>query len=499
MEKSRIRAVLALGLIASLTLVGCSAPGGGGTSAADSVRVGLVLEPTDLNIRKTSGVALDQVLVDNVYEGLVRRDADGSIVDSLATEHSVSPDGLTYTFKLASGVTFHDGGPLSPSDVLWSLNQARTDETIKDHVLLSKVASITSPDMGTIVITLSEPDSNLLWALGGRVGQILEESSANDLALSANGTGPYTAKAGSWKQGDSLTLTRNDSYWGKKAGVKEVVFQYIPDATAAVNATLGGDLDVQTGVNANLRSQLENSPDFTVTDGLTTDKYTLVFNQERAPLGDPRVREALRVGIDHAALIQAIGGAGVPLGGPIPELDPGYQDLSNRLPFDPERARALLAEAGASDLKLSLSISNHYGTDIPNVLVSQFKNIGVTLEVKRMEFPTWLNDVYKNHNFDLSMVNHAESRDFGNWTNPDYYFGYNNPRVRELFAESVAAIEPEQAAAKLSEAALIVAEDNPADWLYTGTAITAIRNGITGFPTDSTTSRLYLGNLAVTE
>src|SRR5690606_7059980 len=139
-----------------------------------------------------------------------------------------------------------------------------------------------------------------------------------------------------------------------------------------------------------------------------------------------RVREALRLAIDHEALIEAVG-AGRALYGPIPELDPGYEDLSDVAPFDQDRAKALLAEAGQEDLELTLTIPSFYGTTVPQVLISDFAKVGVTLEVDAVEFPAWLEDVYGNHDYDLSFVLHVEPRDFGNFANPEYYFGYDNP------------------------------------------------------------------------
>lgn len=503
MRTTRTSLLLALGLASALALSAC-APGGapttpGGSGADATLEVGLVLQPTDLNILTTSGVALDQVLIDNVYEGLVRRGTDGEILDSLARSHSVSEDGLRYSFTLERDVRFHSGNPLTAEDVVWSLSEVRDNPSYKGHPIFANIASIEAPDQETVQLVLAAPDADLLWNLGGRGGQILERVAGNDIAVSANGTGPFTAAEGAWKQGDSLTLTRNDDYWGTKPRVGEVVFSYIPEPTTAVNAMLAGDIDVQTSVNPNLRAQLEGAEGITLTEGRTTDKYTLAFNNAREPLTDVRVREALRLGIDNAAVIRAMGGAGVLQGGPIPELDPGYEDLTALSPFDPERARALLAEAGHPNLSLNLSIANHYSTEIPNVLVSQLRDIGVTLNVSRVDFPAWLNDVYTNHDYDLSIVNHAEARDFQNWANPDYYFGYNNPAVQSLYTESIAAIDPAAQAEKLREAARMVAEDHAADWLFTATVITAVREGVTGFPTESTTSRLYLGDVAVSE
>jgi peptide/nickel transport system substrate-binding protein len=497
MSRSRRNAVVGLALVAALALTSCSSGNDTDSPAEtdETVTVGLVLEPTDLDIRRTSGAALEQVLIDNVYEGLVSRTADGEIVDTLAASHEVSEDGLTYTFALNDGVVFHSGNELTVDDVVWSLTGVKDDEALVGHDTFANVESIAAEGDDTVIISLSAPDSNFLWNLTGRGGLVFEEADDTDLSTAANGTGPFTL--GDWRQGASISLARFDDYWGEAAGVSEVVFEYIPDATAGVNAIVAGDIDVLTPVDANLRSQIDEVDELTITEGKTTDKYTLAFNNQRAPLDDVRVREALRLAIDHEAIITAIGGAGVEQGGPIPELDPGYEDLTDVRPFDPERAKALLAEAGQSDLELTLTIPNIYSTTVSNLLVSQFSDVGVTLNVESVEFTTWLEDVYTNKDYDLSFVDHLEARDFGNWADPDYYFGYDNPEVQALFQESIAATSDDEASALLAEAARIVAEDHAADVVYNATALTAIADGITGFPTDSPNARLDLGELAV--
>jgi peptide/nickel transport system substrate-binding protein len=494
MSRIRRSAVVGLALVAALALSSCT--GTTDTPAADeTVTIGLVLEPNDLDIRRTSGAALEQVLIDNVYEGLVSRTADGEIVDTLAASHEVSDDGLTYTFTLNDGIVFHSGNEATADDVVWSLSSVKDDDTLLEHATFANVASIEAEGDDTVVITLSAPDSNFLWNLTGRGGLVFEEADDTDLSSGANGTGPFAL--GDWKQGASISIERFDDYWGDAAQVSEVVFEYIPEATAGVNAIVAGDIDVLTPVDATLRSQVDAVDELTITEGKTTDKYSLAFNNQRPPLDDVRVREALRLAIDHQAVIEAIGGAGVEQGGPIPELDPGYEDLTDVRPFDPERAKELLAEAGQSDLELTLTIPNIYSTTVSNLLVSQFADVGVTLTVDSVEFGAWLEDVYTNKDYDLSFVDHLEARDFGNWANPDYYFGYDNAEVQSLFQQSVAATNSDDAAALLAEAARIVAEDHAGDVVYNATALTAVADGITGFPTDSPNARLDLGELAV--
>ncbi|WP_345752352.1 ABC transporter substrate-binding protein [Microbacterium rhizophilus] len=488
------RRVAVAGLaVAAVALAGCTpSPAEEPTGEPDpdaTLRVGLVLEPGNLDIRHTSGAALEQILIDNVYEGLVTRDSLNEITPSLAEDYEVSPDGLTYTFTIPEGVTFHGGGELTASDVVASYNAVRNDESIIGHAQMAHVTAVDAPDERTVVLTLDQPDQNLLFSLTGPAGLVFDEGDETDLKTDANGTGPFTLE--NWTQGDGITLARFDDYWSDPAGVGSVEVSYIPDYTAGVNAALDGSLDVLTAVLPELSPQLDGQNGFTLARGKTTDKATLAFNNQRAPLDDARVREALRLAIDHDALVEAVG-AGTTQFGPIPALDPGYEDLSDVVQFDPDRARQLLAEAGEENLSLTLTIPSFYGTTVSTYLVSAFNDIGVDLEVDPVEFPTWLQDVYTNKDYELSFVLHVEPRDFANWANPDYYFGYDSAEVQELYAEAMATVDPDDSAALLAQAARIVSEDHAADWLYTVETITALGTGVAGFPTDSTNSRIDL-------
>lgn len=491
----------AVAVVSALALTGCSGSSNERGGADATVRIGLVLEPTSLDIRTQSGAALDQVLIDNVYQGLVGRSgSDGGIRDVLASEHEVSADGLTYTFTLRDGTTFQDGKPVTAADVVWSLQQVQDDASYVDSAQLANVASIESPSADQVVLRLSKPDSDLLWNLTGRAGLVLERAAKNDLSDSANGTGPY--EVSSWKQGDALVFARNAEYWGTKAKVAKVEFRYITDGSAAVNAMAAGDLDVQTSVDGTLRSQLEGNADISLHTGKTTDKYTLAFNDRKAPFTDVRVRKAIRQAIDPKALIKAIGGTGVPQGGPIPEPRPGLPGPDRRRCVRPLRREAAAERGRGEGPRTTLTYPNIYAATIGDVLKSQLADVGITLSVKRVDFATWLSQVFEQpktgeRDFDLSMVNHVESRDFGNWANPDYYFGYDNPQVQALYAQSVAATTEQAKDEALRAAAKIVSEDAAGEWLYTATAITAVRKGVTGVPYDGTNSRLDLAQLAV--
>ncbi|WP_394289142.1 ABC transporter substrate-binding protein [Microbacterium sp.] len=491
----------ALILAGALALTGCTGPSASpsGPSAepdpAASVGIRLVLEPSNLDIRETAGAALDQILIDNVYQGLVSRTAEQEIVPSLASDYEVSADGLTYTFTLREGVTFHDGQELTPEDVVFSLTEVRENEAYRDSARLAKVEDIAA-DGQTITLTLSEPDSTLLWSLTGRAGLVLKKGDKIDRQTAANGTGPFTLA--DWKQGDSISFERNNEYWGEPAAVAEIVFSYVGDNQAALSGALAGDFDVLTGFDANLKDQIEAGGDFALTLGESTDKGTLAFNSTEGPLADVRVRQAIRQAIDKESIVEALG-AGSTQYGPIPSLDPGFEDLSELAPFDPEAARTLLAEAGAEDIDLTLTIPSAYGTTVSQILVSNLRDVGITLQVDPVEFPAWLNDVYINQDYELSFVLHTEARDFENWANPAYYFTYDNPEVQALYAESVAATDEADAEARLAEAARLVAEDHAADWLYNGASVLAVSTAVSGMPATNVNERLNLAELAKSE
>jgi peptide/nickel transport system substrate-binding protein len=465
----------------------------GGAEGDDNreLRVGLQLEPTNLDIRTTGGVALDQILIDNVYQGLVGL-APGTVDEFVpvlaAALPDVSADSLRYTFTLRDGITFASGNALTAQDAVDSLSTSLTAATIGTD------ATVAAIDDHTIEIVLPSPNSQLLWHLANRPGLVFETAYSGDLQNTTNGTGPFTLDE--WKQGDSITFTAVPDYWGTAPELDVVVWRYITDPNAAVNAALEGDIDVLAPVRSDMVSQFDGTT-FTLDRAGSTDVFTLAFNNARTPLDDPRVRAALSMAIDSETIIAAFYGDGKPLGGPITDLESTYEDLTAVHAYDPDAARDLLAEAGVSDLALTVTVANFYDTAALNQVVTQFADIGVTLTINSVEFGTWLNDVYQSKDFDLSYVNHAEANDFANYANPDYYFGYNNPEVQSLFAQSIAAADAAEATALLQQAARLVAADAPATWLINYTPTNAIASHVHGFANSNTNSRINLAGVTV--
>ena len=215
--------------------------------------------------------------------------------------------------------------------------------------------------------------------------------------------------------------------------------------------------------------------------------------------GDPGIRKAIGSPNDQEDLIAPRGGPDAPLGGPIPSLDPGYEDLTDLYPHDVDKALELMAEAGYgpdNPLTLRLEYSNTYGTDLGDQLRSQLAQIGIDLQVEVVEFSTWLQDVYTNKDYDLSLVDHNESHDFYQWADPEYYYNYDNPEVQSLYAQALAATDDAARDDLLRQAARMVSEDAPADWLFNYRITTAWVNGVQGFPVNLNQTQLPLWNLA---
>jgi peptide/nickel transport system substrate-binding protein len=490
-----VAALVVIALVVGVLLI--NRPGAATAANTDaSLVVGLTLEPTNLDIRNTAGAALDQVLIDNVYQPLVTRAADGSLKPAVASQWTVSPDALTYTFTIPAGQQFSNGDAVTAKAAAASINSV-IEKKSRGSEYLASVKSVTATDDTTLVVALTKPYPDLLWALSGRAGLVLDPAATNDLKTSAIGSGPFVLDA--WKQGDSITLARNDKFTGTKAKVAKVVFRYITDTNAAFNALKSGDLDVLAPVDATLAPLLPTDK-FATVRGKASDKFVLAFNNATGPLSNLKVRQAIRYAIDHQAIITARGGVDALLGGPIPEGDPGYADLTALYPHDVAKAKALLAEAGYDKgLKLTLTIPSFYGDTLPNLLTSQLAEAGITLKTESVEFATWLTDVYTNHDYELSIVDHAEGHDFGAWANPKYYFGYDSAEVQKLYAQSQQATTAEESNALLAQAAKIVSTDAAADWLVNFRTVTAIRAGVDGFPTDQINNRLNVSAVSVTK
>ena len=442
----------------------------GAMAANTSITIGDQLEPPHLDPTAGAAGAIDNVVYINIYEGLTEFASDGSVIPALAESWDISEDGLTYTFRLHSGVKFHDGSDLTASDVVWSLNRSRAEDSVNAQKgLFANIADVSAPDDTTVVVTLTTPTGNFLFNMAWGDAVILNEGDdVEALKTHPNGTGPFVFQ--NWVQGDSITMTRNPNYWGEPAKLETVTIKYISDPTAAFNAVMAGDVDAFPTFPApeNL-PQFDADPRFTVIVGSTEGETILSTNNKMPPFDNPKVREALAHAIDRQAIIDgAMFGYGTPIGTHMAPHNPAYVDLTGLSNYDPELAKKLLAEAGFPDgftttLKLPPPSYARRGGEI---IAAELRAVGIETEVTNLEWSQWLEEVFKGKDYGLTIVSHTEPMDIGIYANPDYYFQYDNPAFQGLMEQLNLTTDPTKRAAILGAAQTMIAEDHVNGYLF---------------------------------
>lgn len=467
-----MRRARTLGIVAALllsTLLGaCTQPLEQDTGAS-TLEIGATGEPAGLDMITVSGAGTPFVLLYNVYETLVKLDGDGNIRPLLASEWTTSQDNTVYTFTLDHGARFASGTDVTAAAVVASFERSRSDEaTDQIRAKWAVVDTIEAIDDDTVEVTLTQASNRWLYEMTGPAGIVADPTGDADLNTSPAGSGPYEFV--SWDEGASIELRANDGYWGTPARFDEVTFRYYADPNAMNTAMLAGQLDIISNLTTpQAIEQFADESRFKVYEGTTDGEVVLGFNHRTEALQDLKVRQAINHAIDRQALVDAVwGGKGTLIGSMVPPTDPWYEDLSDTYPYDPDEARRLLAEAGYADgLTLRLRVPNlPYGPPSGRFIAAQLEEVGITVELDELEFPArWLELVFTNHDYDMTVVAHVEPRDLDAFANPDYYWGYDNPEFQRLVAEADAGTWEEQVT-KLQEAARILAEDAAADWLF---------------------------------
>ncbi len=459
------------------------------------VTVGLQLEPPHLDPTSAAAGAIDQVVYSNVFEGLTRFGADGAVLPGLAESWDISEDGTVYTFTLRSGVSFHDGTSLEASDVVFSLDRARAeDSTNAQKALFDGIESVEAVNDTTVKITLSAPQGHFLFNMAWGDAVIVAPESIDDIKNNPIGTGAFTFTQ--WRQGDSITLTRNENYWGTLALLETATFKFISEPTAAFAAMMAEDVDAFYSYPApeNL-AQFEADPRFTVLVGNTEGETILAINNKLEPFDDVRVRKAVSMAIDRQALIDgAMFGYGTPIGTHFAPNHPDYVDLRANAPFDPEAAKALLAEAGypdgfATTLKLPPPSYARRGGEI---IAAQLREIGIKAEISNVEWAQWLEQAFRGYDYGLTIVSHTEPMDIAIYARPEYYFQYDNPDFQELIKTLNVEADPATRSDLLKQAQTIISEDYVNGYLFQ-LALTSVANAkLSGIWKDAPTQAVDL-------
>ncbi len=454
-----------------------------GAMAKSDITLAMQLEPPHLDPTSAAAGAIDSVLYSNVFEGLTRFASDGSIIPGLAQSWVISDDGLTYTFKLAEGVTFHDGTTMDAEDVKFSLDRARAEDSANaQKALFASIADVEAVDASTVKITLSAPNGSLLFNLAWGDAVIVAPESIENIKQAPVGTGAF--KFANWVQGDNITLEKNADYWGTPAKLDKVTFKFISDPTAAFAAVMAEDVDVFAGYPAPENvPQFEADPRFQVIVGNTEGETILSTNNKMPPFDNVKVREAMAHAIDRQAIIDgAMFGLGTPIGTHFAPHNPDYVDLTADSAYDPEKAKALLAEAGFAEgftttLKLPPPSYARRGGEI---IAAQLREVGIQTEITNLEWAQWLEEVFTGKDYGLTIVSHTEPMDIGIYARPDYYFQYDDADFQAMNTALEAEADPAKRSALLEQMQRKISGDYVNGYLFQLAIPTIAKAGVQG-------------------
>ncbi|MGO4955787.1 ABC transporter substrate-binding protein [Luteococcus sp. Sow4_B9] len=496
------RAVACAAALVLAVTAGCTAK----TPAEDSEQarnlvIGATAQPQSMDPTTQSGAQIPQALLYNLYETLVKIDGDGQIKPLLAQKWSTSPDRLTYTFDLQPKARFSTGDPVDAEAVVANIkriqNQKNVLPLLKRQMSVVSSAQATSPTV--VTVKLKRPSQTWLYDMASATGVIADPKAFGSLASTPVGSGPFAFDE--WKQGESVALKLNEQYWGTPARFDHVRFRYFADANSMSSAMLAGDLDIISDLTApEALDQFSDTSRFTVLEGTTNGEVVLGMNQGKGgnpALKNVKVRQAILHAIDRKALLDAVwGGKGQLIGSMVPPTDPWYEDLSQAYPYDQAKAKALLEEAGVTNLKLRLRVPTlPYGPSAAQFITSQLKAVGITATVEELDWARWLKEVFTDGNYDMTIVNHVEPRDIVNFADPDYYWHYDNPAFAKLVEQADQADDAQQVAL-MKQAGKMLSTDAAANFLWLFPRIAVTTADITGMPANATSSSFDLTTLA---
>ena len=480
-----IRRRTALNLALGLPLAAGLAPTAAqAQSKKDTLVLAMTLEPPGLDPTAGAAAAIAEVVQYNLLETLTKIQSDSSIAPLLAQRWTVTPDNKTWAFTLRPGVRFHNGVPFNAATVKFTFERAAAaDSTNKDKAVFANIVNIRATDDLTVVVTLKNTNPDFLFQIGQATAVIVEPKSAAGNATQPVGTGPF--KLESWAKGSNLVLARWDGFRDARAvALRRVTIRFISDASAQVAALLAGDVDLFPRVSAaRALPQLRADKRFQVLLGGSRAKTIVAINNKKKPLDDVRVRRAIAMAIDRKQVVDGVAdGFGTPIGSFYVPGAPGYVDLTAINAYNPDKARALLKEAGVTaPLELSLKLPpTPYARQGGEVIAAMLAKVGIVAKQEAVEWAQWLSAVYAQKAYDLTIISHVEPLDFGNFARPGYYWNYDSPAFNKLWAQINATADTAQRHKLLAEAQRLVADDAVAAYLYQPTWITVAHARLKG-------------------
>lgn len=490
---------LAVLLMVAVMLLSLCACGGGGNDANTVSEELIVLTGSDASTFDPHFCtdSATEIFNKNMYNNLVRFNADMEIIADLAESWEVSDDALTWTFKLREGVKFHDGTDFNAEAVKVSFERVLDPETGSPRrSVLASIAKVEALDELTVAITTESPNGALLQQLAHPVAAIISpaalEEYGNDISGHPVGTGAF--KFVEWKVGEELVLERNEAYYEGAPAVQKVIFRVVPEDATRALALQSGEADVAMRLPVTEIERLKAEDDITITEGDTVMTMYVALNNSKGVLQDAKVRQALNYAVDKNVIVDDIlGGLATVADAPISPSTWGYSSTME-YERDVEKAKQLLTEAGYPD-GIELTIWTPVGRYLMDVQVAenlqaQWAEAGIDVEIRQWEFQALMSEVKKGE-FDMVLLGWSPSTgDADQGLYPVFHSTqfppnsnrafFNNAEVDRLLEEAKVEVDSEKRADLYAQAQQIIMEEGAWTFLYYPKQALAFQSNVSG-------------------
>lgn len=420
-------------------------------AATNEINVGIPQDLEDsLDPHLTTAAGTREVLF-NIFEGLVKPDPEGNIIPAVAEKCDVSDDGKVYTFTLREGVTFHNGETVTVEDVVYSISRAAgklDDGAYIAAESLAGIDTVEAADDRTVVITLREGDTEFLATLATSNVAVIPKD-YDQQATAPVGTGPFRFVSRSPQE--NFVMEAYDGYWGEGAKLDKVTY-LITAADSLVMSLKSGAIDICAHLTVEQAKSVEDQ--YNIQKDTMKLVQALYLNHNEKPFDDIRVRQALCYAVNVQEIIDFVcDGYGVPVGSSMCPAFKKYfvEELSSYYTQDVEKAKQLLTEAGYPDgFTMTITVPSNYPQHVQaaQVLAQQLQAVGITAELKQVEWGTWVSDVYTDRNFQSTVVGFDAATLTARawlerWTTgySKNMINFSNEEYDELFRQAVACTD----------------------------------------------------------
>ena len=489
MKRSIIKSAVIASVIAIAvaSFAGCTKKSG---AADNNAVVGITQEPAIFDPH-TVVAAGDREIIFNVYEGLYKYDSTGSLNPCLATDVAISDDASVYTFTIREGVKFHDGSDLDAADVVYSLKRAAGLLDNQDGTALvqelDSIKDVKAVDGGKVEVTLESGNTELLsYFTTGIIPEAYDNCQAAPV-----GTGPF--KFESYNPGQSVVIVKNDNYWQKGLPyLDKVTFKVCADMDAGLTELAAGSIDIFPYLTTDRANQLDKAKYNILSNGSNMVQI-FALNNSVEPLNNIKVRQAINYAVSRKDVISVtMDGAGVELTTAMSPAMGSYYDKSLDGTFnqDVEKAKALLAEAGYQNgFNITCTVPSSYLIHVNTAveLASELKAVGINMEIKQVDWATWLEKVYTNRQYETTVI--ALTSDYAPYDVLDRYqstasgnfINYKNDEVDELMAKIPTIADTKEKTELYHKVLKLLTDDACSVYLQDPTTITAVSTRLEGY------------------